>query len=116
MDERQRSVANQPRGASPGPGYIAVKIAQVVWLLIIIILVLLAIRVMFALIGANLDNEFASFIYTATEPFVLPFRGLLNVGEVQYGVSRLEFETLVAMVIYFLAGSVVSVTAKVLSR
>lgn len=116
MDESQRPVANQPRGGSPGPGYIVSKIAQVVWLLIIIILVLLAIRVMFALIGANLDNAFASFIYTSTEPFVLPFRGLLNVGEVQYGVSRLEFETLVAMVIYFLAGTVVSVTAKVLGR
>lgn len=116
MDENQRPVAERGAEVAPRPGYVGAKIAQVVWLLIIIILVLLAIRVLFALLGANLDNAFASFIYSVTEPFVVPFRGLLQVGEVQYGVSRFEFETLVAMVIYFLAGVIVSTAAKVLGR
>lgn len=116
MDQDQRPVASEVRSPAPRPGYVAAKIAQVIWLIIVLILILLAIRVVFALIGANLDNAFASFIYNVTEPFVLPFRGLLQVGEVQYGVSRFEFETLVAMFVYLMVGWGITAAVKVLSR
>lgn len=64
-----------------------------------VLLSLLAIRVLLSFLGANRDNAFADFIYTITYPFVAPFFGLFGY-EVEYGVSRLEIETLVAMVIY----------------
>jgi YggT family protein len=56
------------------------------------------------LLGANLANGFASFVYSVSDPFVAPFRGLLQVGEFQAGVSRFELETVVAILIYALIG------------
>jgi uncharacterized protein YggT (Ycf19 family) len=80
------------------------KIAQVVWFITGLVAVLLAVRVVLALLGANLANGFASFIYGLSDPFVAPFRGLLQVGEFHAGVSRLELETIVAIIVYVLIG------------
>jgi uncharacterized protein YggT (Ycf19 family) len=80
------------------------KVAQVVWFIVGVILAVLAIRVVLALLGANLSNGFASFIYNVSDPFVAPFRGLLQVGQFEAGVSRLELETIVAMIVYALLG------------
>lgn len=112
MEENQR----RARIPTLRPGYAAAKVAQIIWLIIVIILILLAIRVVFALIGANLENPFASFIYSATELFVEPFRGLLQVGEIQYGISRLEFETLVVMFVYLMVGWGITAVIRVLGR
>jgi|JRYG01.1.fsa_nt_gb uncharacterized protein YggT (Ycf19 family) len=78
--------------------------ARVIWFLIGLLLALLALRVVLALLGADLNNAFASFIYGVTEIFVWPFRGLFNVGEFNAGSARLEVETLFAMFIYALIG------------
>lgn len=80
------------------------KAAQVVWFIVSILVIFLLVRIVLALLGANLTNGFADFIYTVTDPFVAPFRGLLQVGEFQAGVSRLELETIVAVIIYVLIG------------
>lgn len=77
---------------------------RIVWFIIGIIVTLLAIRFVLALIGANLENAFAGFIYGITEPFMGMFRGLLQTGEFKAGVSRLEFETIIAAVFYVLLG------------
>ncbi len=69
-----------------------------------ILISLLLLRVVLSLIGANEANAFASFIYGLTDLFVAPFRGLLQTGEFQAGVSRFEFETLVAALVYTLLG------------
>lgn len=63
------------------------------------LLALLGLRVLLSLLGANTANAFANLIYSVTYPFVVPFFGLFGY-EVEYGVSRLEIETIVAMVIY----------------
>ncbi|MGI9027527.1 MAG: YggT family protein [Candidatus Saccharimonadales bacterium] len=63
------------------------------------LLVLLAVRVLLSLLGANRANGFADFIYTVTYPFAAPFFGLFGY-QVQYGVSRLEVETIVAILVY----------------
>lgn len=72
---------------------------RVVWYLAGILLVLLAFRFVLALLGANPANPFASFIYSASYPFVAPFFGLFGY-HLAYGVSRLEIFTLVAMAVY----------------
>jgi uncharacterized protein YggT (Ycf19 family) len=77
---------------------------RVVWFIVGLILAFLLVRVILALLGANLENPFANFIYSVTDPFVAGFRGLLRVGQFQAGVSRLELETLVAMLVYALIG------------
>lgn len=63
------------------------------------LLVLLGLRVLLSLLGANTANAFANLIYTITYPFVVPFFGLFGY-EVEYGVSRLEIETIVAILVY----------------
>lgn len=78
------------------------KVNQVIWYIAGVVIALHFVRVALALLGANLENGFANFIYVITDPFVAPFRGLLQVGEFQAGVSRLEVETLLAAAVYAL--------------
>lgn len=80
------------------------KAAQIVWFLVGIVVTILLIRFALALLGANLENQFASFVYSLSDPFVAPFRGLLQIGEFQAGVSRFEIETLLSAFIYLLIG------------
>jgi len=82
--------------------YAISKVVQVIQYIAGLLLVLLAIRFVLALLGANLANQFANFIYTVTDPMVAPFRGLLQVSQFQAGISRFEIETLLTMVIYAL--------------
>ena len=80
------------------------KIMQIIWYVVGVIVALLLTRFVLALLGANLDNMFASFIYDITEPLVAPFRGLLQIGEFHAGVVRVEIETLLASAVYALIG------------
>lgn len=66
-----------------------------------VLLTLLGLRVLLSLLGANRSNGFADFIYTVTYPFVAPFFGLFGY-EVEYGVSRVEIETIVAIIVYLM--------------
>ncbi|MDB5181871.1 MAG: rane protein of unknown function [Candidatus Saccharibacteria bacterium] len=73
---------------------------RVVWLIAGILLALLAVRFLFALLGANPNNGLANFVYSITHPFVSPFFNLFSYDEVTAGRSSVEFFTLVAMLIY----------------
>src|SRR5689334_19150012 len=80
--------------------YGASVFSKVVWLVAGVILLLLGFRFLLSLLGANTSNAFANFIYDASHPFVSPFFGLFNYNNIQYGVSRFEVYTLVAMLVY----------------
>ena len=80
------------------------RAVRIVWFVVGLLVTLLLVRVVLALLGANLENQFANLIYVVTDPFVVGFRGLLQVSQFQAGVSRLELETLVAAVVYGLIG------------
>lgn len=82
-------------------------IARIVWYIASILLILLAFRFILALLGANPENQFASFIYDVSHPFVAPFFSLFNY-DMQYGVSRFEAYTLVAMLVYVVIASVIA--------
>lgn len=73
--------------------------ARVVWYIAGVLLVILAFRFVFGLLGANPANAFADFIYTVSYPFVAPFFSLFHYN-LRYGVSRFEEYTLVAMAVY----------------
>lgn len=81
----------------------ATLIARIIWYITGVLLVLLAFRFLLALLGANPSNGFANFIYAASHPFVAPFFSLFGY-HLQYGVSRVELYTLVAMAVYALIG------------
>lgn len=76
---------------------------RVVWYITGVILALLALRLVLQLLGANEGNGFVDFIYSLSGVFARPFFGMFSY-EPSYGVSYFEVSTLVAMVIYALAG------------
>ena len=82
--------------------------ARIVWLIAGIIETILALRFIFALLGANPNNAFASFIYDVSRPFVAPFFNLFNYNYVDSGVGRFEIFTLVAMLVYGLIAALIA--------
>ncbi len=78
----------------------AFKLEQGIYLLFGLIEVLLAIRFVLRLLGANAQAGFAQLIYGVTAPLVAPFQGLF--GTVQSEGSVLESASLVALVVYAL--------------
>lgn len=77
-------------------------LANVIWLAFSLLMILLAIRFIFGLLGANPANTFANFIYTTSHPFVAPFFSLFHYSVIQTGASRFEAYTLVAIMVYTL--------------
>ncbi len=75
---------------------------RVIWFFVGVITVLLALRFVLLLLGANRDAGFVDFIYTVSGLFVAPFVGIF--GEPAYGQSVLEISSLLAIVIYALVG------------
>jgi YggT family protein len=75
--------------------------ARIVWFIAGVIIALLSLRFILAALGANPNNGFADFIYDTSHPFVAPFFGLFGYNT-QYGVSRFEIYTLIAIAVYAL--------------
>jgi hypothetical protein len=63
--------------------------------------VIMGLRWLFRLLGANTDNGFISFLYSISHPFVAPFNNIFNDQALgKQGVF--EFSTLIAMLVYAL--------------
>jgi len=78
------------------------RAVQAVWWIVGFIDVLIAIRFVLKLFGANVAAAFVRFMYDVTWPLVAPFHGIFNTT--QEGRSILEPESLVAIAIYSLIG------------
>lgn len=76
------------------------KITQMIWLLLGLLEALIALRVLFKLIGVNPANTFASFLYGVTNIFVAPFASLT--GAPSAGGMVLEISSIIAMIVYLL--------------
>lgn len=79
---------------------IAYKVRQAIYLVFGIVQVLIVIRLVLRLLGANAEAGFASLIYRISAPLVAPFVGLF--GTLQFNGIALEVEALVAIVVYAL--------------
>lgn len=88
-------------------------LSQIIWWVAGVILLLLAFRFVLSLLGANHNNGFANFIYDTSHPFVAPFFGLFNYNNIQYGVSRFEVYTLIAMAVYAAIAWILSYLANI---
>lgn len=71
---------------------------QVIWYILGIIEVILASRVFLKLLGAYSGSGFTAFIYALSNPFALPFAGILRTS--QTSTSVIEWSTLIAMIVY----------------
>lgn len=76
--------------------------SRVVWYIVGFILVLLGLRVLLYLLGANQGSGFVDFIYAISSVFAAPFYGIF--AQPAYGKSVLDSASLVAMVVYALVG------------
>lgn len=77
------------------------RVKRLVWFLGLALVVLLLLRLLLVAIGVENTNLYTSIIYTLSEPFVSPFYALFR-SSVQYGQSRLDIETIAAILIYYL--------------
>ena len=80
----------------PGPLY---YVRRIVVLLFGILTVLIALRIILLLLGANAGNGLVDFIYGTTEPFVAPFRGIFSFDVVTpNGTNVLDVGAAVALI------------------
>ncbi len=93
-----QNVSDEPVGPTEQSEYGMTVAERIIYYIGGFIMAIIALRILLALLGANRGNAFASLIYNLSYPFVAPFFGLFNY-RVQYGVSRFEFESLVALVV-----------------
>lgn len=99
QDEGMVQTVKEVRSPAAEKAHTQNVIGRVIWYIAGVILVLLAFRFVFALLGANPSNGFADFIFSTTHPLVAPFFGLFNYN-FRSGVSGFEIYTLVAMAVY----------------
>jgi hypothetical protein len=101
MSERQ---ASQSTTSQREPGLeqriFTFKATYLIWLLLVMLEALIALRVGLKLIGANPDAGFATFIYGFSSIFLFPFAGLT--GTPAAGGMVLEISSMIAMVVYAL--------------
>ena len=76
-------------------------IASVVYFLLGVLEIILLLRFIFRLLGANRFNGFVSFLYSLSHVFVSPFNGIFN-DQALGSHSVFEVSTLIAMLIYAL--------------
>ena len=71
---------------------------RIVSLLFGILFVLIGVRIVLLLLVANPGNNIVDFVYSVTEPFVAPFRGIFAFDEVVSGDRTLDIAALVALI------------------
>jgi hypothetical protein len=99
-DSRTTEVTSSPREPDREQRIFTFKATQWVWLLFGILEVLIALRIVLKLIGANAASPIAVFKYGFTGLFLYPFAGLT--GTPAAGGMVLEISSLIAMVVYAL--------------
>ena len=77
--------------------------SRVVWYVVGFIIVLLVLRLVLLLLGANDNNAFVGFVYALSGVFAWPFYGIFSY-QPAYGQSVLEVSSLVAIAVYALIG------------
>ena len=80
--------------------YATFKATQLIWLLLALLEAVLAMRVVFKLIGVNAANPFATLLYGFTHFFTAPFASLTGAPSAEGMV--LEISTIIAMIVYLL--------------
>ncbi len=78
-------------------------IERIIWFVVGFIAVVIAIRIVLMLLGANQGNGFVDLIYGIGGFFAAPFFGIFGYDPA-YGASKFEIGSLVAILVYVLVG------------
>lgn len=102
------TTAVQPAAVVP----VQPRAIQIIYLILSIIEVLLALRLILRLLGANSAHPLVSLIYNLTYPLILPFSGIFSLPA-DLGVAGFELATLIAMVAYALIAYLIIAAVRV---
>jgi hypothetical protein len=106
--DNQATVTRRTTSLEEGPVSGGMLASRIVYYVLGVVQVILAMRVLLALLGANRSNAFVQFVFDVSRPLAQPFFSLFGY-EPRYGSSHLEMGTLVAMLVYaLLAWGIVS--------
>ncbi|MGF1481003.1 MAG: YggT family protein [Cyanophyceae cyanobacterium] len=100
-DEELRLQSEERRQAAIRQNSIVMRIVSIIYYLTGALEILLLLRVLLRLFGANPENTFAQVIYSLSAPFVAPFANLFGPPNLDSG-QTLEVNALVAMLVYAL--------------
>jgi YggT family protein len=100
LQEQTSEVRTTQREVDQEQRIFSFKATQFIWLGLILLEALIAMRIGLKLIGANPDSLFANFIYSFSSIFLFPFEGL--VGSPTVGGSVLEISSIIAMLVFAL--------------
>lgn len=81
-------------------------LVDTIWLIVGTVMILLALRFLLLLLGANPAAPFTQFIYALTGPLMVPFEPVF--GRARYGAALFDWSTLLAMVVYALVGWIIT--------
>jgi hypothetical protein len=79
----------------------AILLTRLIWLILGFIEVVIGLRIVLRLIGANPAVPFSSFVYNLSAYFVWPFLGLIQ--DPAFNGAVLEITSIIAMFVYLLA-------------
>ena len=92
-------------------------IRRVVGLLFGVLFALLGLRILLLLLGANAGNPIVDGIYSITEPFVAPFRGIFSIDQISpTGNSALDIAAIVAIVGWALVALLITAVLRLPDR
>lgn len=110
VDRREETVVTQQAGYTTTQQTVrdvaaerrlqAYQVTRLIWGVLALLEIMLGLRFLLKLMGANGNSGFGTLVYGTTELFVAPFNGLLSFWS--SGAMILEVTTLVAMGIYAL--------------
>lgn len=73
----------------------------------------IVLRIVLLLLAAREGNDVVQFVYTVSEFFVAPFRGILRIDEVQAGIAAFDFGAVVALVFWVIIEVIVLAALRV---
>jgi hypothetical protein len=88
-------------------GRTAARISQVIDYLFFILYGLLTIRLVLALMAARKTAGFTQFIFTVTDPFFAPFRGIVSSPSVDGGYT-LALPIIIALIVYAILHAIIN--------
>ncbi|MDR9403212.1 MAG: hypothetical protein RI580_07215 [Halothece sp. Uz-M2-17] len=114
--EAQRLIEEEKQVKKAQKITIARKITQSVSYLVAALEILLGLRFILLVTGANPNNLFASFIYTLSKPFAVPFSNLFGTIEFNGGTNIFDGNLLFGMLIYLLLMLLVNWLVQIIAR
>jgi hypothetical protein len=111
--DRGTAVVERRVTRTPSGGELA---GRIVVLLFGIIQVLIILRIVLLLLNAREGNDLVSFILNASQIFVAPFNGMLNVNNLESGGSVLDVAAILAIIGWTLLEAIILAAVGVFRR